>query len=217
MVLTTLINTLRCGRNSINNKNNNMATLDLLVPFILKWEGGYVNDPTDRGGATNKGVTLATYTAYRKAKGGRMPTANDLKRLTHGEWVEIFKTMFWDRWQADKIKSQAVAVLLVDWLWHSGAHGIRIPQRVLGVEADGKVGSQTIEAINAADPKELFTRLYEARKQFFESVARNSVSAYEKRLGRRATETEKNKHTQVRFLKGWINRLEDLKRFTSEL
>jgi len=27
------------------------------LPFILRWEGGYVNNPADRGGATNKGVT----------------------------------------------------------------------------------------------------------------------------------------------------------------
>ena len=29
---------------------------DKLAPFILKWEGGFVNDPLDLGGATNKGV-----------------------------------------------------------------------------------------------------------------------------------------------------------------
>ena len=33
-----------------------MAEVKKLVPFILKWEGGFVNDPDDLGGATNKGV-----------------------------------------------------------------------------------------------------------------------------------------------------------------
>ena len=32
-----------------------------LVPFILSWEGGFVNDPDDVGGATNKGITIATW------------------------------------------------------------------------------------------------------------------------------------------------------------
>lgn len=193
-----------------------MATLDTLVPFILKWEGGFVNDPADRGGATNKGVTLATYTAYRKAKGGRIPTANDLKRLTHSEWVEILRAMYWNRWQADHIENQAVAELLVDWVWCSGSHGIRIPQRVLGVEADGKVGAQTLAALNAADPDTLFNRLYEARKDFLQTITRNSVAHYEKRIGRKATEAERMKHTNARFLKGWLNRLEDLKRFVNK-
>lgn len=32
-----------------------MADYRKLKPFILKWEGGYVNDKDDLGGATNKG------------------------------------------------------------------------------------------------------------------------------------------------------------------
>ena len=35
------------------------------LPVILKHEGGYVTDPVDRGGATNFGVTQATYDAWR--------------------------------------------------------------------------------------------------------------------------------------------------------
>lgn len=38
-----------------------MADIKVLVPFILSWEGGFVNDPDDKGGATNKGVTIATW------------------------------------------------------------------------------------------------------------------------------------------------------------
>ena len=30
-----------------------MANVNQLAPFILKWEGGFVNDPADLGGATN--------------------------------------------------------------------------------------------------------------------------------------------------------------------
>jgi len=41
-----------------------MADVKKLAPFILKWEGGFVNDPDDLGGATNMGVTMATYKVY---------------------------------------------------------------------------------------------------------------------------------------------------------
>ena len=41
-----------------------MANAKLLQPFILRWEGGFVNDPLDRGGATNKGITIGTFRQF---------------------------------------------------------------------------------------------------------------------------------------------------------
>lgn len=43
------------------------------------------------------------------------------------QWEEIFKTMYWDKWKADIIRSQSVANMLVDWLLGSGVHAIKIP------------------------------------------------------------------------------------------
>ena len=40
-----------------------------MLKFVLEKEGGYVNDPNDLGGETNKGITTATYNAYRISKG----------------------------------------------------------------------------------------------------------------------------------------------------
>ena len=38
-----------------------MVNVYKLAPWILKWEGGFVNDPADLGGATNMGVTIGTW------------------------------------------------------------------------------------------------------------------------------------------------------------
>lgn len=170
-----------------------MAQYKKLIPHVLKWEGGWGNDPVDKGGPTMKGVTLATYTAYCTKKGKPVPTQQALKNISQIEWEDIFKSMFWDRWQADKINSQSIANLLVDWAWTSGQWGIKYPQQILKVVVDGKVGPKTLAAINNyPNQKELWDRLWNRRKQHFESIVAKNPS-------------------QKKFLKGWLNRLNDLK------
>ena len=189
-----------------------MASIDKLIPFILKWEGGFINDPTDRGGATNKGVTLATYEAYCKRKGYPRPTVEQLKNIPDAHWREIVKTMYWDKWHADEIHSQKVANILVDWVWASGIHGIKKPQALLGVKADGIVGNKTLSAVNFADPDQLFEAILKERVKFINGIVSRSVAAYEKKIGRKATEKELSNYTQKRFLSGWMNRLNDIKK-----
>lgn len=188
-----------------------MANAKILFPFILKWEGGFVNDPADSGGATNMGVTLATYEAYCRKKGYPKPTVERLKNITREQVFDIFKTMFWDKWHADEINDQRVANMLVDWIWASGIRGITNPQRVLGVKSDGIVGNKTITAVNFAEPGDLFQALWNCRKQFLLNITNASVAAYTKRIGRTPTESELLKHTKKRFINGWLNRLEKIK------
>lgn len=164
-----------------------MANHKILEPFILRWEGGFVNDKDDLGGATNMGVTLATY----RSVFGSNKTAKDLKRMTMVQWGIIFKKLYWDKWKADNIKDQNVANILVDWLWCSGSYGIKIPQRVLGVSADGIVGSKTIAAINERDGRELFDTIKQERKGFIERICQ--------------TRPQNRK-----FKNGWLNRINSL-------
>lgn len=164
-----------------------MANSKILEPFILKWEGGFVYDKVDLGGATNMGVTLATY----RSVFGSKKTVNDLKRMTRAQWDVIFKKFYWDKWKADDIKDQNVANILVDWLWCSGSYGIKIPQHVLGVSVDGIVGSKTIAAINARDGRELFDTIKQERKDYIDRICQ--------------TRPQNRK-----FKKGWLNRINSL-------
>lgn len=123
----------------------------------------------------------------------------------------MLKPAFWDRWKADNIQSQKIANILVDWVWGSGKHGIVIPQRLLGVTPDGIVGNKTLAAVNFADPDQLFNVIYNARVKFLKDITTSSIAAYEKRIGRKATEKELMKHTNKRFLNGWLRRLADIK------
>ena len=164
-----------------------MADYRKLKPFILRWEGGYINDQADLGKQTNKGVTLSTY----RSVFGKNKTVSDLKKITDEQWEFIFKKFYWDKWKADDIKDQNVANILVDWLWCSGSYGIKIPQRVIGVSVDGIVGSKTIAAINARDGRELFDTIKQERKDFIDRICQ--------------TRPQNRK-----FKNGWMNRINSL-------
>ena len=88
-----------------------MAKAELLKPFILRWEGGFVDDPLDRGGATNKGITIGTFRNFY----GKEATVEQLKNITDEQWLHIFKCGFWDKWKADDINNQSIADIVVDW------------------------------------------------------------------------------------------------------
>jgi len=172
-----------------------MAKLENFAPLLLKWEGGYVNDPADLGGPTNKGVTLSVWKQYGYDKNGDgVINVEDMKLIDTNDVVErILRPHYWNRWKADRIRSQALANILVDWVWCSGRWGIVIPQRILKVEPDGVVGEITLAALNNhPDPKALFETILQERRAFLEQIT----------LSRPANR---------RFLKGWLNRLNDFR------
>ena len=169
-----------------------MARADTLWPFIKSWEGGFVNSPYDKGGATNMGVTIGTWRqqGYDKDGDGDIDV-DDLRLITEEDAKNIFKKHYWNRWQASKIKDQSIANMLVDWTWCSGGYGIKIPQRMLGVKMDGIVGPKTLAALDAQDPKAFFARLKSERE------------AYLRRICIATPSNKKN-------LKGWLSRLGDM-------
>lgn len=167
-----------------------MAKIEILAPFILSWEGGFSDHPADRGGATNKGVTIATWRkqGYDKNGDGKIDV-KDLKLITEKDAINVvMKPHYWNRWKGDDIRCQSLANILVDWVWGSGAHGIIEVQKMLGVKADGIVGAKTLEALNAKDTKLFFAEVKKRRIAFLQGIVRSMPS-------------------QKIFLKGWMNRL----------
>lgn len=167
---------------------HSMADYKELIPIVKKYEGGWAGN-IDGKTCTNQGITLETFRRYF----GRAKTCNDLRKITDDQWEHIFIKGYWSKWKADSIESQAIANLLVDWVFTSGLYGIKYPQGVLGVKVDGVVGEKTLAAINNhPDKKHLFKLLWERRKKHFESIASKNPS-------------------KKKFLRGWLRRLDAFK------
>ena len=174
-----------------------MAEIKKLAPWILKWEGGFVNDPDDLGGATNMGVTIGTVKnlglKYDKNGDGKI-TKEDVKRITKRDAIDIMKKNYWDKCKADQIDSQAVANILVDWYWMSGVNATKGIQRLVGVSVDGKIGKDSLKAINETsqiNEQKFVEQLYQVRKEFYNTIIKRNSKLES-------------------FRKGWTNRLNDL-------
>lgn len=165
-----------------------MAKIEVFFPKLMKYEGGFVNDKDDKGGATNRGITLTTYKAFF----GQNKTVEDLKHISDAEVIKILKSSYWDKIQADNIVNQSVAEILVDYLYNSGVGRITKIQELLGVVADGQFGAKSLEALNSHNQEELFNQIKEHRINFFQAIVIKNPA-------------------QSKFLKGWLNRINDFK------
>lgn len=167
-----------------------MANADKYIEHLLKWEGtGFTIISGDKGKETAMGVTLATYRQFF----GANKTAEDLKNMSMREWKYIFHYGFWGPVKADNINNQSLATLIMDICWMSGRKtAIRKIQRCLGgLQVDGIVGPQTLRILNEF-PEDSFYKIYQMRKDWFYAI------------------TERDR-TQMKFLKGWLNRLNSVK------
>ena len=139
---------------------------DISIRKILEHEGGFVNHPKDPGGATNKGITIATFRRYIKRNG----TIADLKAMTIAQAVKVYKAQYWDKVRADELPS-GIDYTVADFAVNSGpSRAARYLQAALNVAQDGVIGSQTIAAAQAADPKTIIRKINADRLAFMKRI-----------------------------------------------
>lgn len=73
------------------------------LEFVLKWEGDWADHPSDPGGATMKGITLATYTRWRAERGQPAPSKEELRAIPQQTVAEIYYSWYWLLSGADKL------------------------------------------------------------------------------------------------------------------
>ena len=172
-----------------------MADFNQYKPFLLRWEGGFVNHPADPGGATNRGITLNTYTAYCLSKNRPRPTVQDLKAMPVQEWEDIARGMYWNVCKGDHIQHQAIANSLTDFYFHSGVKAFHTLCELMNQPRTNSITATHISYLNSHPAPRAFAEQYnEARRAFF----------------RRLVTARPKLHV---FLKGWNARVTALNLF----
>ena len=118
-----------------------LTTFNEIIEKVLEHEGGYVNDPNDRGGETKYGITKKFYPDV------------DIKNLTIDQAKHIYHTDYWRRGKCDEIPSK-LRHIYFDMLVNFGKRGaVKVLQRAANaknkdkIDVDGGLGPATLNAI----------------------------------------------------------------------
>ena len=117
------------------------ATMDLM----LNLEGKKSDDPRDRGGRTNFGVTQGTYNRWRDSK--NLPR-QDVFKITKDEAMQLYKKNFWGIIGGDKLPQKTAMALMSFALTDGPEDSVRLVQRMLKIPATGYMGPATLARIN---------------------------------------------------------------------
>ena len=143
-----------------------MKQADAIIKLILRHEAGYVNNPNDPGGPTNKGITLATFRRFLKPSG----TIADLKNLSVAQAVAIYKKRYWSVILADDLPP-GLDYSLMDFAVNSGpSRAVKKLQAILKVPVDGRMGPVTLAAVNATYVRDLIISLNESRLAYMKRI-----------------------------------------------
>jgi lysozyme family protein len=173
-----------------------VSDFDAAVAVVLRHEGGWVDDPFDKGGETNFGISMLII-----RREGITPELlglldlepGALKGLTVQRAKLLYQKLFWTRFGYGQIADQTVATKVFDASVNLGpgrAH-ILAQQTAIALGADltvdGSLGAKSFAAINACFPTAYVQAFGEAMADFYRAIVRRDPA-------------------QQRFLNNWLRR-----------
>lgn len=159
------------------------------LDFVLRWEGGYVNDPADAGGETKYGISKRAFPQL------------DIANLTKEQAGEIYQSIYWDRvgfgldTVAEDYARPRFAICIFDTAVNMGVgRAQKLAQKAANAIPDGKWGPLTRKAFMERSDALLVEMLLFYRRQAYRDIVASKPS-------------------QEKFLKGWLNRVKSLQEY----
>lgn len=115
------------------------------LELTLVYEGGWVNNPKDPGGATYRGVTQTVYDAFRDQAG---QPRQSVRLISDSELEAVYQGRYWQRVAGDQLPL-GVDYAVFDFAVNSGVgRAARTLQQLVGMSTlDGVIGPQTLQAV----------------------------------------------------------------------
>jgi lysozyme family protein len=127
--------------------------------WIIRAEGGYVNDSQDPGGETKYGISKHAYPQL------------DIKNLTLDQAKEIYYKDYWLKCKCDQLPEK-LALIVFDFAVNAGiSRSIKTLQRALNLSQDGIIGNQTLSAVGSASTSNIITDFMTQKIMFYASLA----------------------------------------------
>ena len=150
----------------IKEESPEKSQYDLIKGSILKTEAGFSNNPKDKGGPTNRGVTLDTYSSYL----GRPATIEELKNIPEEHVDKIFNR-YYNEIGGDNITDPRVRELLTDQNYNKGTTFLNRINDMLGTPRGTALSPEAIDKINNMNPDELLKQVLTSERNIYKRIA----------------------------------------------
>lgn len=169
-----------------------MSMYDDPIGIILKHEGGFVNHKSDRGGATNHGITIGTYSKWL----GRPATVDEVRAMTEETAREIYETRYLTGPRIHLLPDPPQTLVLDMAVNHGPRRAIKLLQRTVNLAG---FGTLSVDGINGPGTRRHVGRAADAMGAYLQDALVEERIKFYHRI------VERNESQRV-FLRGWLRR-----------
>lgn len=169
-------------------------SFDDCMNFVFKWEGGYSDHKCDRGGKTNFGITQATLDMARTVL---LDAPKEVCDLTKEEAKIIYNRFYWGKCACEYLPEPLNLIVFDSAVNCGNSRAVKWLQEVIGTKADGLAGPMTKTLVGTeigrVGVRDISRRYIDKRRDFYDDIVERHPN-------------------QAVFLKGWMNRVDDLEK-----